>query len=496
MSLYRLYPFFLTIWFMSSCAVFPGWLNTALSGGPLITGPESTLTGIFVSVSNGDDTNPGTNFRKPVKTIQMGLSNAFTYGKSNIYCEAGDYKDGNGLIIINSPDMSCIYLAFLTNYLFSGGWNTAFTEKAGRTVLDKEFRIHHGLSILACSNIVVDGFDLINSVSTNYFLGKNGGGIYSEYSSDLIFSNMTISNNTALYGSGIFISNGTSNFISALITHNYAEQSGGGVYLKGDWCLISGQVISNSCNYNGGGIYMAGYLCYSDADVTYNKSWQSNGGGYYVADGSISHKITGNIQYNLSPYGSGAGLFIDGNNITLYNSVINHNLSGSSSLHYTALGGGAYINADNVIITNCSFTDNGTTNYSANGLPYGGALYINDSASLKIIDNRFSDNYSYNSYLYQTNSIIHLHNNGNITNLVLAYNRIAGNTVSPDPCAILESGVDVIGHSITSNTFITNHLYYLYRDATVDVAATTNNWIDINNTGNNDAAIATGNSVE
>lgn len=296
------------------------------------------------------------------------------------------YGDGGGIAVmgISSADIvSCDISRNTASY--GGGVHVQTYNAGGKSAGD-------GISSVTIKNC---------KISDN-FCGYNhrGGGIDIDSAAAEI-TNCTISGNVVsgenwanTFGGGIHIyyPKGPVTITDCLITGNFANNSGGGVYVTGSWgitdytpviknCLIS----DNTATTNGGGIYVSGlYLAVDNCTIIGNKN-----PGYVVASGGTAG----------DEHGGGGGIFVGDAALLMTNSTVTKN-----STYYGAGGGGIYYNgttwSDNMI-SNCSIVDNSARNggveiqrdgyVRANRIPFINSLIYNTTSPDKSFVNKDSE---------------------------------------------------------------------------------------------------------
>ncbi|MGH2586985.1 MAG: hypothetical protein ACRDJE_18890 [Dehalococcoidia bacterium] len=85
--------------------------------------------------------------------------------------------------------------------------------------------------------------------------GLTGGGILS--SGNLTLHDSVVSNSTATYGAGLYLS-GTATLVDTQVISNTAEDNGGGIWSAGTLTLIDSTVTGNTAGKSGGGILNGG----------------------------------------------------------------------------------------------------------------------------------------------------------------------------------------------------------------------------------------------
>jgi CSLREA domain-containing protein len=144
-----------------------------------------------------------------------------------------------------------------------------------------------------------------------------GGGIHVGRVNTLNLSEVTIKENAADVGGGIF-NYGVLNIVNSTISHNTATSEGGGIdnNITGTANIANSTISSNRSTNFGGGVWSVGQLTMNNVTVSDNSS-NIYGGGVYSEGGSIFTRNT-IIAGNSSSYGAdvyGMGFATLGNNL-------------------------------------------------------------------------------------------------------------------------------------------------------------------------------------
>jgi len=214
------------------------------------------------------------------------------------------------------------------------------------------FFISHGED----SNTVVQGFTITNGYMTGWPSGDGrGGAIFCVDSSPTIINNI-ISGNTAYHGGGINSYYFSSPIIKSNTISGNTAYEGGGFCSDNSYASISGNLITeNYAEHIGGGIYC---YYYAEPIIIGNKIMQ-NSAHEGAAIGILLSKpiVTSNIiMGNRGGYGGGISCYDSSPNL------ISNTITGNRALEW---GGGIYcINHSNMTISNTILWSNNASNGS------------------------------------------------------------------------------------------------------------------------------------
>ena len=183
---------------------------------------------------------------------------------------------------------------------------------------------------------------LFSTAATNRFCGNvlegntasaSGGGAYVDGGTlgVAIVEGCTVTNNTARWGGGLFCRNSTT-VSNCYVTVNAAEESGGGIYLRGEGSttpeIADAQLSGNRAGWGGGvRIFSGAVMC--NVEVGNNTAAKS-GGGAYIGEGALLDAVC--FASNSASWGGGVYLDSGGE---LVGGEVRDNVS-------TRLGGGVY----------------------------------------------------------------------------------------------------------------------------------------------------------
>jgi hypothetical protein len=191
--------------------------------------------GIWYVTPGGNDSNncvtPGT----PCATIQAAINKTVSGG--SVYVTIGSFTDA---VYINR------------SVSLFGGWNLAFTQQNGITILDGGHdHIPVAINNVPAPSVIIDRFLIQNGSSPSWGGGIFNGGI-------LTLQNSLVMHNTSAWqGGGIYNygNGGSLTIINSSISHNTAVSGGGGIAQYGAPLTITNSTISNNSAQMGGGIY-------------------------------------------------------------------------------------------------------------------------------------------------------------------------------------------------------------------------------------------------
>lgn len=179
----------------------------------------------------------------------------------------------------------------------------------------------------------------IESLTASYFgaPGSNGGAIYNEGFTYIIYSTFNNGNNI---------------------------NNGGAFYNTNSLEIYSSTIANNYISLNGSGVYNAGSL-YSHNSTFANNQTMGAGGGIYNAAGAFA-TISQNTFSNNSAYGGGGGIYTDGN-INAWFSTFYGNSSGVGG---SALAGSGSLTIKNSLIAQSSGSACAASSITAQGNNY------------------------------------------------------------------------------------------------------------------------------
>ncbi|MBR5911352.1 MAG: hypothetical protein IKZ55_05155 [Bacteroidales bacterium] len=205
----------------------------------------------------------------------------------------------------------------------------------------------------------------------NNSAGEDGGGIYTNI--DLTLPAMTLSDNTARYGGGIYVSSGkTFSATGATFINNVARIAGGGIYTNNGGtltnCTVGTAGNGNSAGL-GGGVYLKdGTLAVSGGSYCYNTA-EEPGGGFYFDKGTVTFSGLPLPAINNNSAGSHGGGIYANIDLALPAMTISDNTA-------SRCGGGIFVSYGK------TFSATGTTFINNVATENGGAIYTEGGGTL------------------------------------------------------------------------------------------------------------------
>lgn len=178
----------------------------------------------------------------------------------------------------------------------------------------------------------------------------NGGGIYT--AGALVLSDTVVFSNTADYGGGVYVLEGSATLAGGQIISNTATSAGGGVLVDEATATVDmsgGKIISNTADYGGGVFVDEGSATLSGGELSGNTA-SDHGGGVYVDEGSAT--LDGGQVISNTADSRGGGVFVREPGATL-------DLSGGEIGGNTALyGGGVFVELGSATLSGGEIRDN------------------------------------------------------------------------------------------------------------------------------------------
>ncbi|MFA6027666.1 MAG: choice-of-anchor Q domain-containing protein [Patescibacteria group bacterium] len=308
--------------------------------------------------------------------------------------------------------------------------------------LDRVFDLEDSIFDWSSSQVTIQDLTIQNGelriYESNYDYYLGGGGILS-YGAVLEMTNVKLQNNK-IYGAeggGAYL-NRDAYLTNCVITGNYSDSIGGGLY-HWDRLNIEGSTITNNtADYNGGGIYFDCedpenscndwyYLRIEHSSISHNQSGRDGGGLY--AQGEAYIKKT-DISDNIAE--SGGGIYVE-----IYNNIM---LNKVNMYRNSAEKGGAIYNGNHVQVKKSLLADNnaalkgggiynedtifvGNSTLYNNSAVLGGGIYNHSAGQQKILFSTIYGNDASNKggAIYQENKGVYFQ----IKNSIIAENNCA-----------------------------------------------------------------------
>ena len=308
--------------------------------GVRVSDPYSTFTMLGGIITNNEATNGGGGgvyigggrfemsgsavITRNKTASSLGGGGVFMNGSDTVYALNEFIMSGNAVISENTAtngNGGGVYMNSAPEVTMNGGsitGNTAANNGGGVYAFSGTFTMNDG------------------TIAGNKATAKNGGGVYVEsigttftMKDGTIGGSTAADANTADYGGGVYVKNGTFTMSGGKVTGNSATEDGGGVRLdKGTFHMSGSAVISrNTTDTYGGGVDVNnGSFTMSGGSITGNNAagdspnW-SGGGGVFVYDGGSFTMSGGSITGNNAIRGGGVELTGINNTMTVSGSV-------------------------------------------------------------------------------------------------------------------------------------------------------------------------------
>ncbi len=280
------------------------------------------------------------------------------------------FENGEG------PDSVLAGLTITGGLTFLGGG--IYIEAAGPTLTDlivtENETTEDGGGIYACSG---SEFTLSRSALSANVAEDRGAGLYA-VDSQVTMSNLSIVDNSARTGGGVYLWDSVGELTHSTIEGNMAAAAAGG-YAFGGWAFLDGlidtQVLrnvwisSNTAGGCGGGLCGYGDVNMSDVTVVGNETtW--DGGGLYLYGGEV---VMENVLVTANEGDAGGGLYLEATQATLSNVILTSNTAQGA-------GGGLYlehsglVEEDTISLHNVSVVGNVASTGGGIGIEAGDAI--------------------------------------------------------------------------------------------------------------------------
>ena len=196
-----------------------------------------------------------------------------------------------------------------------------------------------GICLSNSATMKIDDGEIKNNMTasdldgSDFAAGQEGGGIAACQNSDLTISGGIIDNNRAFHGGGIAVRGGSGVNMTGSVTvedddtvlqangvvsNNWAEYYGGGIFIDTDNCTMvinNGYIYNNTSNAAGGGIFSGQNSVLEINNGRIESNTSEDGGGVYVFAGSA--KISGGTIKGNHANLSGGGIRAQFANLTV-----------------------------------------------------------------------------------------------------------------------------------------------------------------------------------
>ena len=367
---------------------------------------------IFVNL-NANGSNNGESWNNAYTNLQTAIANA--QSGDEIWVAKGTYRP----TLETDRTVSFILKNGVKMYGGFAGYETSIsqrdiknnvTELSGDlgTQGNKSDNSYHVVDISnTTGSSVLDGFSISHG-NADIYSQRSGGGIYG-YQSSAILANLTIANNSAYYGGGIYLGNGQNQLNNISFIDNYASNDGGGLYNYSTSPIINNVTFGgNVAADDGGAIY--NYYDSNPKITTANfiNNVADKGGAIYNGYGSNPIVDRAIFKDNIALVAGGGIYNGDRDSITV-NSLFAGNIS--------PYGGGIYNNSTNSKVINSTFVDNQSR--------FGAAITNKGSDTPSVINSIIWNNQSYSS----NNSVVNLDSANTIISNSLVENGYNGDSI-------------------------------------------------------------------
>lgn len=238
-------------------------------------------------------------------------------------------------------------------------------------------------------NLNMDGAVIENNSTCDQGFG---GGIYFEntslaekdYTFNIYLNHGSANSNSAMYGGGIYVSNGevlsTAKAGKTLsVSSNTSGSNGGGIHIQnGSLTMGHGTISSNtiSAEGDGAGIYINnGSFTINAGSISNNTITEGHGGGAFIVGGGSflmnDGSISGNLANTTTSLGDGGGVYITGGDFTMKAGSIADNSAAGNG------GGACIVGGGNFTMQGGSITGNGKNAQDVVMTKNGGGVYLN-----------------------------------------------------------------------------------------------------------------------
>lgn len=350
--------------------------------------------------ANANTSGTGCSWQSPLTHLQVALATTSFPKIREIWVAKGIYKPTTG----NARQASFQLREGVAIYGGFAGTETQRTERtlnANVTVLsgdigvpmdssDNSYHVVTGATTIL-SDVTISGG---NANEGETCPNACGGGIYNDQSS-LTLHNVSVKNNAAIYGGGLFNGNGSHAMIDNSVFEQNAAMNGGGLFNALSRPTLSHVFVKdNTATHKGGGMMNSQHSHARLNHVTFSGNKALWGGGL-VNDSSDSIVTYGYFTDNQADYGGGM-VNLNQSHPQLAHVVLAHNTA-------TKVGGALFNQDSQLLLTQATVTENrsptagGIANDNSQIVVNNSILWKNGLGALPIINNATSQsvvNYS------------------------------------------------------------------------------------------------------
>lgn len=278
-------------------------------------------------------------------------------GASEEFSVTGDLDITDDVTIIGLGPNETIIDGNLTDRIFDIRATVSIT---GTTLQNGAEMPGGGGAIINNGILTIDHSWIISNTSQT----SDGGAISNLASGTLILNNTTVSNNKATRGGGIYAT-GIVTLTNSVVSNNIGYANGGGFHLDSGKFFIQDSTISNNAtnpvgsSFGGGIYYFGGFEANGFLTITHstlNHNQAGTVGGVYVSGNSPAHIENSTIAHNETvdtSNGSSSAIRVSFSNLSILNSTIANNVSGSNGSDGAIVAGAVTaITTTNTIVAN------------------------------------------------------------------------------------------------------------------------------------------------
>jgi predicted outer membrane repeat protein len=244
-------------------------------------------------------------------------------------------------------------------------------------LLEDHLGEYGGVADISSQGVV---FNLMNSIITNNEAELYGGFVSIADGATLELSDCKVTHNQAIFGGGIYTTNGITHISNTYFAYNEAVDSGGVMKsYSGNIEILNSSFLHNTARDSGGVFHTErSTILNLSTSFLFENSAHENGGVIYASDDTTLISLSNIFSHNIASLG---GLLYSEKGGNLY-------FQSCSSSNNTATTGGGSIYARtnfNLIIQDSIFHYD-----TAMAISYGGALHLINPLMIHFINNTFS----------------------------------------------------------------------------------------------------------